>query len=126
MQAVEAQHEDAVENRGDMEVLICLMPCLYVTFSLIIPYCPKVMDALFAKARHYSSIGDVDNAYAAYDFILNKDKVSIGRKIDATMEKSRLAFFSSDTTRQKNLLEEAKKLIDLGGDWDRRNRLKVR
>ena len=30
-----------------------------------------------------------------------------------------------DINRQKNLLEEAKKLIDFGGDWDRRNRLKV-
>ena len=83
------------------------------------------MDALFAKARHYSEIGDVESAYAAYDVILVKDKVGAGRKIDATMEKSRLAFFSGDTGRQKSLLAEAKKLIELGGDWDRRNRLKV-
>ena len=33
--------------------------------------------------------------------------------------------FLQDINRQKNLLEEAKKLIDFGGDWDRRNRLKV-
>ena len=83
------------------------------------------MDCLFEKARYYSSIGDVDNAYSAYDVILNKEKTSTGKKIDATMEKARLAFFSGDLTSQKSLLAESKKLIDLGGDWDRRNRLKV-
>lgn len=31
-----------------------------------------------------------------------------------------------DMSRQKNLIDETKKLIDLGGDWDRRNRLKVK
>jgi hypothetical protein len=54
----------------------------------------KVMDALFAKARHYSAIGDVENAYKAYDFILTREKTSTTRKIDATMEKSRVAFFA--------------------------------
>lgn len=83
------------------------------------------MDAMFAKARHFSAVGDVDASHAAYDAILNKEKVGTGRKIDATMEKARLAFFAGDTGRQKILLAEAKKLIDHGGDWDRRNRLKV-
>jgi 26S proteasome regulatory subunit N7 len=101
--AIDAKHEDALENQGDQEV----------------------MDCLFDKARHFSRIGDVDNAYIAYDVILTKEKTSTGKKIDATMEKSRLAFFSGDINRQKDLLAEAKKLIDFGGDWDRRNRLKV-
>ena len=52
------------------------------------------MDSLFEKARHFSCIGDVENAYIAYDVILTKEKTSTGKKIDATMEKSRLAFFS--------------------------------
>jgi 26S proteasome regulatory subunit N7 len=30
-----------------------------------------------------------------------------------------------DKPKIKILLEEARKLIDFGGDWDRRNRLKV-
>lgn len=30
-----------------------------------------------------------------------------------------------DKPKIKTLLDDAKKLIDAGGDWDRRNRLKV-
>jgi hypothetical protein len=33
---------------------------------------------------------------------------------------------SQDTVKLKDFVTEAKKLNDAGGDWDRRNRLKVR
>jgi hypothetical protein len=32
---------------------------------------------------------------------------------------------AQDTTRLKDYVAEAKRLNELGGDWDRRNRLKV-
>ncbi len=54
----------------------------------------QVIDALFAKARHFSSIGDVENAYIAYDVLLKREKVVTGKKIDANMEKFRVAFFA--------------------------------
>ncbi|KAH6901697.1 26S proteasome, regulatory subunit Rpn7 [Coprinopsis sp. MPI-PUGE-AT-0042] len=37
----------------------------------------------------------------------------------------RVGFFFSDRTLITKNLVEAEKLIDEGGDWDRRNRLKV-
>jgi hypothetical protein len=49
---------------------------------------------LFAKARLFSRIGDKDAAYKAYDAILTKEKTSSGKKIDATLEKARVAFFA--------------------------------
>jgi 26S proteasome regulatory subunit N7 len=103
VEKIDKKHADAIENAGDTEV----------------------MDALFAKARHYATIGDVDEANKAYDVILGQKKISSGKKIDATLEKTRLAFFVMDKPKLKILLAEAKKLIDAGGDWDRRNRLKV-
>lgn len=100
---IEATRQYALENAGDMEVL----------------------DAMFAKARLLAKIGDPANAFIAYDAILNKEKITTGRKIDAMMEKARVAFFAMDTDKLKTLIADAKRLNDAGGDWDRRNRLKV-
>ena len=49
---------------------------------------------MFSKARYYSKIGDWDNAVKAYDDILKKEKTSTGKKIDANMEKSKIALFN--------------------------------
>ena len=52
------------------------------------------MDSLFAKARFHSKVGNWTEAVAIYDEILNKPKSSTGKKIDAIMEKARIAFFN--------------------------------
>lgn len=109
------------------------------------------MDAQFAKARCYARIGDKEKAYEAFDEILQKEKVSTSKKIDATMDKARVAMFwmvrcwtfdqcairrcqcnlrlacllVQDTDMMKETITSATKLNDQGGDWDRRNRLKV-
>ncbi|CAN0104079.1 unnamed protein product [Ascophyllum nodosum] len=87
----------------------------------------EVLDAQFEKAKLCARIGDKAAAYAAYNTIAEKAKISTGKKIDAIMAKTRVALFHMDTPQAsvKAGLEAAKKLIDLGGDWDRRNRLKV-
>jgi 26S proteasome regulatory subunit N7 len=103
LEAIEKSRLDAIENAGDTEV----------------------MDALFAKSRLHATTGNCSAAFTAYDDILNKEKTSTSKKIDATMEQARVAFFCLDMQKLKVLLEKAKELIDLGGDWDRRNRLKV-
>ena len=51
--------------------------------------------------------------------------MSTGKKIDASMCKLRMALFYLDTDMARKLMPAAKKLVDDGGDWDRRNRLKV-
>jgi hypothetical protein len=60
------------------------------------------LDALFAKARHYATIGDCEESLKAYDEILALKKVSSGKKIDATLDKMRVAFF----TLVRNLFEK--------------------
>lgn len=80
---------------------------------------------MFAKARFLSVVGSWADAFVAYDEILKKVKLSTGKKIDATMEKARICLFLMDFKQLKILIAEAKKFIDAGGDWDRRNRLKV-
>lgn len=85
----------------------------------------EILDALFVKARLLSKFGDWTEATTVYDEILSKPKTSMGKKIDANLEKARIALFNTDIPKIKELITEARKLIDLGGDWDRRNRLKV-
>uniref|UniRef100_A0A7S1U4R5 PCI domain-containing protein n=2 Tax=Phaeomonas parva TaxID=124430 RepID=A0A7S1U4R5_9STRA len=100
--AADEDKANAETNAGDMEVL----------------------DALFRKAKHYARVGDIDAALEAYTAIVEQPKISTGKKIDATMAKIRVALFAQRKEAVAELLEAAYKLVEEGGDWDRRNRLK--
>ena len=99
--ALAAKKEDAEANQGDMEVL----------------------DALFDAAKYHARIGDKDGAYAACDVIVERPKISTGKRIDAVMLKIRVALFFDDVGNAKKQLEDARRLAADGGDWDRNNRL---
>lgn len=103
LEEIENKLIDAKENHGDMEVL----------------------DIMFKKARHLSQVGDWDTANSAFDEIIKKDKVSTGKKIEAKLEQIRIFLFNNDIPKIKENIAAAKVLIDKGGDWDKRNRLKV-
>lgn len=81
---------------------------------------------MFLKARYLARIGSWTEAQEVYDNIVSKPKTVTGKKIDAHMEKAKIQLFTLDTSKLKGTLSEAKRLNDIGGDWDRRNRLKVR
>lgn len=51
--------------------------------------------------------------------------VTLGVKLDITFALLRIGLFYNDRQLIIVNIEKAKKLIDEGGDWDRRNRLKV-
>jgi 26S proteasome regulatory subunit N7 len=97
--------EDAETNLGDMEIL----------------------EALFAKAKYYTRIGDKDGAMEAYKTLEANDKIKIStsQKIQIALNKIRIAIFHNDVELVNSNIGVAEKLVDLGGDWDRRNRLKV-
>lgn len=103
LESFEKKLAEALERQGDMEVL----------------------DTIFEKAEHFSCIGDFPSAVKTYDEVIARDKTSTQRKIDAWMCKSRLALFDMNLPNMKDCLAECKRLIELGGDWDRRNRVKV-
>jgi len=50
---------------------------------------------MFSKARYYARIGDKDSAFASFDAILTKKKTTTSKKIDAAMDKARVAIFHS-------------------------------
>lgn len=50
---------------------------------------------MFAKARLLAKIGSWSESLKAYDEILAKEKTGTGKKIDATMEKAKIALLTS-------------------------------
>ena len=107
LEELEKAVEDAGENAGDMEVL----------------------DARVAVARYCAQCLNPTAALEAYQKVMDLPKLSTGKKMDALMESARLAFFyklQGTTESPDHFIELAEKMSEKGGgDWDRRNRLKV-
>lgn len=84
----------------------------------------EVADAQLKRANYYNQIGDKTKALQLYSEIPEKP-LSTGQKIDMNMVITRLGFFSNDMKLIQKKVTLAKTLNEAGGDWDRRNRLKV-
>lgn len=84
----------------------------------------EIGDALRNKANYLTRIGERESAVAAQELALEKS-TSIGARIDISLTLVRLGMFWGDEALVKTWLAKTEKLVDEGGDWDRRNRLKV-
>ncbi|GLE00935.1 hypothetical protein PINS_up009732 [Pythium insidiosum] len=102
LKALDERIEDATQNLGDIEVL----------------------EALLAKARTFARIGDKERALEAFKVAGEKPQ-SINQKILVALLIIRIGLFFSDLELVEKNIKKATQLIDEGGDWDRRNRLKV-
>jgi len=99
---IEAKIEDAKENLGDMEV----------------------RDGLLEKAHFFNRIGAKDLALEAYKVTFDKS-VGTGGKLDNILTCIRIGFFFDDKELVKKEIDHAKLELTKGGDWERRNKLKV-
>jgi 26S proteasome regulatory subunit N7 len=102
LKGIEEKITDAKENLGDTEV----------------------RDFMLEKSEFYSRIGNKDAALETYDETA-KISASLGQKLDMVFAKIRLGLFFNDTELVKKMIEKANELLLTGGDWERRNRLKV-
>jgi len=84
----------------------------------------EISDALKARANHFTRIGDKDRALEAQNLALEKTP-GLGSRIDIVLTIVRIGFFFNDNDLVTSNMAKAEKLIEEGGDWDRRNRLKV-
>ncbi|TDL21465.1 PCI-domain-containing protein [Rickenella mellea] len=84
----------------------------------------EIADALKARATYLTRIGDKDRSVTAQELALEKTP-GVGSKIDIVLTLARIGFFFGDNTLITSNLKKAEELIEKGGDWDRRNRLKV-
>ncbi|KAJ8047080.1 26S proteasome non-ATPase regulatory subunit 6 [Holothuria leucospilota] len=84
----------------------------------------EVRDALLAKAEYLCKIGDKDSCLSAFRKAFDKT-VALGHRLDIIFHQIRVGLFWLDNDIITRNIEKAKSMIDEGGDWDRRNRLKV-
>jgi len=69
-------------------------------------------------------VGDKDQALTSYEALYKKTP-TLGAKIDIVLAIIRVCMFFDDKVTVTKNVERAKGLIESGGDWDRRNRLKA-
>eukprot|EP00095_Tigriopus_kingsejongensis_P010685 snap_masked-scaffold261_size233860-processed-gene-1.21 protein:Tk10685 transcript:snap_masked-scaffold261_size233860-processed-gene-1.21-mRNA-1 annotation:"26s proteasome non-atpase regulatory subunit 6" len=84
----------------------------------------EMRQALSQKANYYTQIGDKSQALAAIEQTMEKT-VGIGNRMDLLFNQIRLGLFWQDAPLAKAGIEKAQQMLKEGGDWDRRNRLKV-
>jgi len=84
----------------------------------------EVFEAATEKSNYLSSIGDKVAMQKAFELVKEK-AFSSGQKIDASFNVMRNAYMHNDLDMMKEALEGSKRLVEEGGDWDRRNRRRV-
>ncbi|XP_042498608.1 26S proteasome non-ATPase regulatory subunit 6-like [Macadamia integrifolia] len=84
----------------------------------------EVREAHLAKSLLYIRISDKEKALEQLKITESKT-VAIGQKMDLVFYTLQLGFFYMDFDLISKSLDKAKNLFEEGGDWERKNRLKV-
>ncbi|KAJ2501190.1 proteasome regulatory particle subunit [Coemansia sp. RSA 1972] len=77
------------------------------------------------RAVFFAQIGAEDRAHAAYEEVLQRPTTTLNQKLDVVFGKLRLGLFAYNPQIIQKEIERAHELVNKGGDWDRRNRLKA-
>jgi len=83
----------------------------------------EIVEAMGKKAEFWARVVDKEKALAAYEELFTKTP-STGAKIDIVLAMIRIQMFFDDKHGVKQNIDRAQRLVESGGDWDRRNRLK--
>lgn len=84
----------------------------------------EVREAHLAKSLYYIRIGDKEKALEQMKVTEGKT-VAVGQKMDLVFHTLQLGFFFMDFDLISKGIDKAKNLFEEGGDWERKNRLKV-
>ncbi|EPY51090.1 19S proteasome regulatory subunit Rpn7 [Schizosaccharomyces cryophilus OY26] len=84
----------------------------------------EILEAMRNKAYYFVDICDRVRGVQLCDEIYDRATLT-GMKIDVLFLKIRLAYIYADMMTVSHLLEKMKPLIEKGGDWERKNRLKA-
>lgn len=102
LEGIEGELKEAKENAGEKEV----------------------REALVKRFDYLCSVYEVEKAQDAYEKAMEAT-MGTGQKIDLVFSRIRLSMVELDLKEISKYIEVARELIDKGGDWERRNRLKV-
>ncbi|CAB3406726.1 unnamed protein product [Caenorhabditis bovis] len=83
----------------------------------------EVRQALLRKFEYYCQIGDKENATKTYKTTYEKT-VGMGYRIDLVFSMIRVGLFFLDHHLINKFISKAKELMEQGGDWERKNRLR--
>eukprot|EP00897_Mesotaenium_endlicherianum_P004689 jgi/Mesen1/4248/ME000022S03532 len=84
----------------------------------------EVREANLSKAVFFIRIGDKERALEQLK-VTEAKTVAVGQKMDLVFHILRLGFYDLDFDLIATNIEKAKSLFEEGGDWERKNRLKV-
>ncbi|KAF7505010.1 hypothetical protein GJ744_001531 [Endocarpon pusillum] len=84
----------------------------------------EIQAARGKRAEFWARVGDKDKAITAYEKVFEKAG-PLGTKIDIVLAIIRVGLFFGDKLFVKKQVDRANMLVESGGDWDRRNRLKA-
>ncbi|KAI4372532.1 hypothetical protein MLD38_010750 [Melastoma candidum] len=84
----------------------------------------EVREAHLAKSLFFIKIGDKEKALEQLKLTETKT-VAVGQKMDLVFHILQIAFFYMDFDLISKSIDKAKNLFEEGGDWERKNRLKV-
>ncbi|KAM7480124.1 hypothetical protein LguiA_028337 [Lonicera macranthoides] len=84
----------------------------------------EVREAHLAKSLFYIRIGDKEKALEQLKLTESKT-VAVGQRMDLVFHTLQIGFFYMDFDLISKSIDKAKKLFEEGGDWERKNRLKV-
>jgi 26S proteasome regulatory subunit N7 len=84
----------------------------------------EIKEAMLAKAEYLVEVGDKKGAIETTEKALEKT-VGAGNRLDVVFLNIRVGLFFMDHAVIGENMDKAKQMIEEGGDWDRRNRLKV-
>ncbi|KAI9733905.1 MAG: hypothetical protein M1834_002560 [Cirrosporium novae-zelandiae] len=96
------EEDEATENAGEIEV----------------------QTARGRRAEFWARVGDKEKAIQAYEAVFENTGI-LGTKIDLVLAIIRIGLFFDDKVFVKKQIDRANTLVESGGDWDRRNRLKA-
>lgn len=102
LEEIQKAEDEALEKEGDTEV----------------------QAARAKRAEFWARVGDKKEALEAYETLLAKTGI-LSTKIDIVFALIRIGLFFGDKPLTKKTVERANALVEGGGDWDRRNRLKA-
>ncbi|KAK5109979.1 hypothetical protein LTR62_006346 [Meristemomyces frigidus] len=100
--AIAKEEEEALEREGETELQACRAK----------------------RAEFYARVGDKEKALEAFEALFEKQGI-LATKIDIVLAIIRVGLFFDDKMLVKKNVERAGILVESGGDWDRRNRLKA-
>ncbi|XAR49103.1 hypothetical protein NMG60_11032172 [Bertholletia excelsa] len=84
----------------------------------------EVREAHLAKSLFFIQIGDKEKALEQLKVTESKT-VAVGQKMDLVFYTLQIGFFHMDFDLISKSIDKAKNLFEEGGDWERKNRLKV-